>query len=510
MPEPRPTETELKFLLSREAAEALWSHPALRAPGRTQRLRSVYFDTPERRLHAGRMALRLRETAAGQVQTLKHYSGDGAFSRGEWEIGVGGDVIDTDALSDTPAAKALKGTDARLEPVFVTEFERRIRSYTAEGALIEVAFDVGELIAGERRSPIHEVELELKRGDPSALFNLARRLAADVDIRLSFESKSARGYRLAEDAELEPRKAERLDLEPGTTAADAFKAMAVSCLGRAAVNAEIVVGHGQPEALHQMRVGLRRLRAVIKAFEPILAGHEADAVNAELEWLAGELDDARDLDVFMSETYRPALRRLPPDGLAALGRRLMEARTGAYDRTARAIRSRRCAQLWLEAAAWIETGEWVRRDDPVAASARALDVRSFACDALDHLMKVTRKRAGRWDRLDAGGRHQLRIRAKRLRYMAELFAPLLAGRDKPYRRFQAVLKTLQACLGDLNDIAGARRNALASSGAEAPELTFTLGRIVGRREAGEPRLLEAAKGAVRQFRRVEPFWRPAG
>ena len=112
---PRPTETELKFLLSREAAAKLWSHPALRAPGRTQRLRSVYFDTPGRRLHLGHMALRLRETGKKKVQTLKHYAGDGGFSRGEWETEIHGDGIDTAALSNTPAAKALKRDKGKLE-----------------------------------------------------------------------------------------------------------------------------------------------------------------------------------------------------------------------------------------------------------------------------------------------------------------------------------------------------------------------------------------------------------
>ena len=504
---PRPTETELKFLLSPEAAAELWLHPALRAPGRTQRLRSVYFDTPGRGLHLGRMALRIRETGKKKVQTLKHYAGDSAFSRGEWETEVQGDGIDTAALSNTPAAKALKRDKGKLEPVFVTEVERRIRHCTADAALIEVGFDVGELSAGDRHAPIHEVELELKRGDPSALFILARRLAADIDIRLSFESKSERGYRLDEGAELEPRGAEPPELDPGTSAASAFKALSLSCLGQAAANADILSGHSRPEALHQLRVGLRRLRAVIKAFEPIVAGQEADAVDAELEWLAGELDEARDLDVLMSESYRSALRRLPPDGLAALGRRLIQARTEAYERAVKAVQSRRCAQLWLETAAWIETGAWARYDDPVSASARALDVRSFACEALDHLRKVVLKRAARWPRLDARGRHKLRIRAKRLRYVAELVLPLFRDREKKIRSFRKALRQMQTCLGQLNDITGARDRALAAAGAESPELGFALGRVVGWREAEEPALRKAAERALKTFRRAEPFWR---
>lgn len=505
---PRATETELKFLVSPEAAAELWSHPALRAPGRTQHLRSVYFDTPGRRLRQSRMALRLRDTGKGKVQTLKHHAG-GPFARGEWETRVTGDGLDLEALSETPAAKVLDKDDRGLEPVFATEVERRVRTWASEGALIEVGYDLGELTAGQRHAPIREVELELKQGDPGALFTLARRLAADVDLRLSFESKSDRGYRLEDDSELEPRSAQPVELDPGASAAGAFKIMALSCLAQAAANAEILADHARPEALHQLRVGVRRLRAVIKAFDPIVAGPEGDAVGSELQWLAAELDEARDLDVLTAETYAGALRRLRPDGLAPLGRRLIEAKASAYERATAAVRSRRCGQLWLEAAAWIETGDWTRNDDPVAASARALDARRFSAEALDHLWKVVRKRARRWDRLDARGRHKLRIRAKRMRYVSELVSPLFQARAKEIRRFGKALKRMQACLGDLNDIAVARDKSLAVSGADGPELGFALGRVVGLREVDEPALRQGAERALDAFCRAKPFWRDA-
>ena len=124
--------------------------------------------------------------------------------RGEWEAAAPRLEVDHDALAQTPAAPMLGGNFERLGRVFETSFDRRTRQCRLDGALIEAAFDSGEISIGERREPIFELELELKSGDPSALFDLGRRLAAQFSARLSFESNSDRGYRLADKIVLRP------------------------------------------------------------------------------------------------------------------------------------------------------------------------------------------------------------------------------------------------------------------------------------------------------------------
>ena len=505
MPEARPTETELKFLVSAAAADGLLAHPALQAPERTQKLRSVYYDTPGWRLRREHLALRVRETGSAVVQTLKQQGGEGGFTRGEWEQEVKGGALDLDALARTPAAEALEGRDD-LEPVFVTNIERSVRQCVQDGGLIEVGYDVGHVEAGGRRASIRELELELKQGDPSILFDLARRLAADVDIRLSFESKSERGYRLAENAQLEARLSRTVPLDSDLPAGAAFRRIAISCLAQVAANAEVLGDVARPEAVHQMRVGIRRLRAVMKAFEPMLPGEDAQAVKAELTWLARELDQARDLDVLISSSYVQAIHSLDDRGLAALGRQLLDAQTKAYREARAAACSRRSATLWLEAAAWIETGAWTKSDDPRVVRLRDLPIRRFTAQALDRLRRAVRKRARGWSRLDAHGRHKLRIRGKRLRYAAELFEPLF-GAGKRRKVFLDSLKEMQGVLGDLNDIVSARERALEHSGAKDAALAFSLGRLVGWREVDEAPLKRAAAKRVEAFCEARPFWR---
>jgi inorganic triphosphatase YgiF len=503
-------EIELKFLAEAETLEALASHPELQGRETIALNRSVYFDTPDGRLRGCGLGLRVRDTGRGFVQTVKREQG-GAVVRGEWETRIQGQELDTGALAATPVAEVLDGEIKTLAPVFTTTVERRARARRKGGSVIEVAFDRGEVSTGERQAAVQELELELKKGDPAVLFELARKLAADVDIRISFESKAEQGYRLAEETSLEPRHGANPPLEPGLPAGRAFQRIAQACLQHACSNAALLRTLPRPEAVHQMRVGLRRLRAAFKAFEPLSTDHERPRIDAELKWLAQALDAARDLDVFIHEAFTPAAAESDDPQFAELGRQLLQAQTRAYDHALEAVQSRRCWLALLDAAAWIETGPWSRSQDPVIAELRERPIELLARDALDHLRQVIRRRARPGlRRLDPVSRHKLRIRAKRLRYAVEFFEPLFPGRRATHRAFLARLKSLQDQLGALNDLAMSRERLLPALAAAPPDVAFAAGRIVGRRECGEAKLLRRADRDFQAFGDCRPFWRPKG
>ena len=199
-------EIELKFRMPPGAAEQVLQHPMLQGPERTAQLRSVYFDTPDGALRGRGLGLRLRDTGEGFVQTVKHDDGSGGIERGEWECFTPDEALDGDALARTPAGKALGGRIGDLRPVFATSVERRMRVRCEGDTVIEVSFDSGEVSSGDRREPISEVELELKEGQPAALFDLGRQLVRATPLRLSFESKAERGYRLSVRAALSDRR----------------------------------------------------------------------------------------------------------------------------------------------------------------------------------------------------------------------------------------------------------------------------------------------------------------
>lgn len=488
------TETELKFRLGPGAVVRLSGHPALQGEQTSQSLRSVYFDTPDGVLRAAGFSLRVRTTPDGFVQTLKRQISPGQTARDEWEVPVASEALDMAALKATPAHKLLKGRRRDLSPRFATTVVRRIRLVELDGALIEAAFDAGDLSCDDRREPIYELELELKRGDAATLFTLARRLARDLTIVPVFESKSERGWRLAEGSSRTPRRATSTPLSPEATTGDAFRTIAMACLAQVSANAELLRVVRRPEAVHQLRVGLRRLRAAIGVFKPLLAEPERQRIETELKWLAGETDAARDLDVFIRDVFHPTVQDAPSPDLAPLGRRLLTARGQAYDRALGALQSPRYGLLMLETTAWIETA--TLPEEPVAR---------FAAEALDHLHHQVEKRARTLADQDADTRHHLRIRAKRLRYAAEFFADLFPARRRR-SRYLTALEEMQDTLGALNDLAVARDRIPGEAHLNDATLAFAAGRVIGRRERDEAALLAAAVKASRRFHNAQPFW----
>nr|WP_298414838.1 CYTH domain-containing protein [uncultured Halomonas sp.] len=192
-------EVELKLALSDTAATFLLRHELLDAPPRRECLSNTYYDTPEGALESARAALRVRRTPKGNLQTLKTAgSGSGGLSvRGEWEWQIEGDELDLAGLAELPPIKTLDDAalDA-LEPRFATDFERCRWLLDTESASIEVAFDQGSIRAAGQCVAINELELELKRGQPSSLWQLAQTFAEQVPLRPSIISKAERGMAL--------------------------------------------------------------------------------------------------------------------------------------------------------------------------------------------------------------------------------------------------------------------------------------------------------------------------
>lgn len=189
-------EIELKLALGPDGPSALRRHPLLAAlPVRVSHLGNTYFDTPDGALERARMALRLRRVDGRVLQTVKTrgQGGGGLSTRGEWEWEVPGPGLDLQGLAGLPPAALGDEVLARLAPRFTTDFRRETREVAHAGSRIELALDEGEILAGERRVAIRELELELKAGTPDALWSLAEALAESVPLRPSDTSKAARG-----------------------------------------------------------------------------------------------------------------------------------------------------------------------------------------------------------------------------------------------------------------------------------------------------------------------------
>lgn len=192
-------ETELKLLLAEKDHGLILAAPCLAAfPRNEQHLANTYFDTPDHALNKARVALRIRKKNGQYVQTLKTQgeSENGLSRRGEWEWQLTEPVLDVTKLQ-TVWPESLHSIDiASLEPVFRTDFIRQFSNVIWEDAEIELALDLGQVISEDKVAMISELELELKKGNESALLSLADELRKLVELIPGDISKAERGYQL--------------------------------------------------------------------------------------------------------------------------------------------------------------------------------------------------------------------------------------------------------------------------------------------------------------------------
>ncbi len=444
-------EVELKLSVAPERAAAVRLMPLLRRLAEkravTRQLSTVYFDTPDRALAKRGIVLRIRGIGRQRIQTIKLPSDGlgGLQVMREIETPIAGDRPELDKIADLRLRRLFsdRSIARRLTPLFATEFRRTVWPVRFGESLIELAFDQGEIQAKAARLPLSEIELELRSGRPEHLFELALAVHESLPVTLGSVTKAARGYALIAGAEPAPVKATAAGLVATMTARDAFAAAARSCLAQMQANEAPARLGRDPEGIHQLRVGLRRLRALVTAYRDTLAGEPHENLSRELRWLQQELNPARDWDVFVATTLIPIAKRVPElqPGLEAAA----ELRTLAHARARAALDSPRYTALLIRCYLWLATGGWA------ATEAAVLDrpVGDFAAGILHRRHRRMRKFGGKRADLSEAELHRLRLMAKKQRYVAEFFRELYPR--KATGKYIAALAAIQDVLGSLND-----------------------------------------------------------
>jgi inorganic triphosphatase YgiF len=493
----------------------LFSRPVAGAAG-PHTLESVYFDTADLRLHRKNMTLRVRKQGRRYVQTVKsggQYQG-GALHRGEWEAPLASAAPDVAAITAEMNGHLGRLRAGELRPVFASHIKRTIRhaGNAAEtgGAAIEIAFDEGEIRTPDGAAlPVSEVELELKSGDPTALYDLALALSEIAPLRIESRSKSERGYALVDGAARAPVYAAPVELTPDMTVEDALGTIIRQCLDHLVNNETLVLLEQDAVALHQMRVALRRMRSALSVFRSLLPPAQYGIFAGEIKWLAGVLGAAREWDVFLADLVGPVRGHFAHDAsLAALEGAARERRAAAYRAASEAIASARYTTLLLRIGGWLDGKGW--RQQPV--SERSAVLLSPVVTLADRLLAERRKRAlkrgAHFTRQTAADRHDLRVSLKKLRYATEFFRSLYDR--KSVQRYLRRLTELQSALGHLNDVASATDlvTRLKDDGqaALAAEWGDAAGKVIGWHARDlcefEPRLRKDWK----EFARTKAFW----
>lgn len=416
-------------------------------PAGVKLLEDTYFDTAEWHINRAGYTCRIRRKGDGAELTLKASADASAGMRSRRELT---EPLDSPSASPSNAPgpcgaliRALAGRTP-LRPMFQLQTRREIFNLAdSEGVLAEIAVDETSIPVGEDRPVrLSRVEVEV---DPTAV-ERARPFVTDLVAanRLTEAGTSKFEAALIATGQTIPHAAADL----GSTVVGAeLTAAEVAC---AVLRKQFAVFRANEpgtrlgddiEALHDMRVATRRLRAAMAAFRPFLSPRIL-RFRDQLGWVAAALGEVRDLDVQL-ERMHEWREESTPDRSAALEsiQKLLETRRMAARRRMLAVLDSRRYQRLCE-----QFTNALRLGPPRTFAPGRAPVLSVAPDMVERRYKRARK-AG-----DAIGKdsppeayHLLRIDAKKLRYALEFVGNGIYG--KPAIEFSARVTALQDVLG---------------------------------------------------------------
>lgn len=291
-------------------------------------------------------------------------------------------------------------------------------------------------------------------------------------------------------------KAEAVRLDPSSDARGALAVIAAAAARQIAANRSLLVDGYDAEAVHQLRVGARRLRAALKLFGRYEPAVRRPPFLPALRTLVAAAGAARDPDVLLDATLpRLAGGSDDPGAVAELARHY----AGERDRARRQLLEA-CADP-ASAALLIAIDGWISRLPALGSRVLAEPVTGFAPRLLDRCARRLRHRGRHLLHLDAEARHAVRIAAKELRYAGDGCASLYeaaAAED-----WLHALAQLQDTLGELNDLAvlDARLRDAAPAGHGSAAARVRALAAAAARELREP-----LRRHWRHWRAQPPFW----
>lgn len=484
-------------MIEREVKLSAW--PGFRLPdldgvaegARTRRRETVdldatYFDTADLRLGRRGITLRHRRRGARETWTLKlpvESTDPDILARAEIDLaGPPGDVPAELALlvaAEVRTASLVKV--ARL----MTVRRRTLVLGPDDQPLAEIDDDEVSVMDGGRvAARFRELEVEIA---PDADDEVARRV---VDRLLAAGAEPAGGLpkvaRAVGPRFLHPAEAAPSDLPADPTAGEVVTRALRTGATRLIEHHPAAVTGVDPEGVHQMRVGARRLRSDLRTFRPLLDREVTDPVRDELRWLGDVLGAVRDPDVLGEHVRAVAATALGPTDEAAL-----DAIVG------RLAASRDAAVVTLHDA--LGSDRYRRLLDQVVALAEAPPLRAGAADPAADVAPALVAKPWRdlrkqvealGDDPEDEALHEVRKGAKQVRYSTEAVAPVVG---RPARKAAKGVRRVQDDLGDHQDtvVAEGWLRSVVDAGDVTPAEAFALGLLVGGERARRAELRAA-------------------
>ena len=492
------TEFELKFEIPpanlKSVAGAVLEGKAIR-----QRLQASYFDTPDGALAGHGIVVRLRKEGRRWVQTAKGSTAD-LLERLEHNVALPAQpagavpALDLARHRGTPVGKVidkalgLKALDnfPSLELLYGTDVQRIKRLVACGDSVVEVALDQGRVFGNGHSQPICELEVELKDGTLLDAVTLARQWCASHDLWISTIAKSMKGQRLSVESSFgAATSATSPRFLRHASGHEMVSAVVAACLNQILPNmSELASGSQHPDHIHQLRVGIRRLRTALRELGNLT--HAIDPQwEAALVRAFGALGACRD--------HSNLALVLQPKLLAAGGPNIhFEAATSLMSDSGETVRAPDFQDALLGLLGFV-----YREATEAANKPEGLKKTISRC--LDKLHKRALRDGKKFLALDEVHQHGVRKHFKRLRYLIEFAEPLFAIRK--VNRMTSALKPVQDALGLYNDELMAL-HAWRELATDEPNAWFGIGWLTARRQPNAKRCLKEIKALAD----IKPFW----
>jgi triphosphatase len=480
-----------------------------------QQLHDTYLDTEDWRLFRAGFALRLRQRAGQLEATLKglHSARVDVADRREITERLPRGGLKTLAQAAGPVGSRVRDVAGikPLRPLFEVRTSRQrfaVRNGNPDAAVGEIALDEARFSrgAGQRRPMLlTRVELEATGHDSTPLERLAKRLRAECGLSPATENKFAVGLR---SASLGPPREAGPDRHPepapalmdAWTRAGDFAAMALRRLHQEWQANEPAARLGEaPEPLHRLRVTARRMDTILSLFRAYLPASVRNS-RPTLKGLLDALGLVRDADIRLEavSSFRGSLPESDRGGLDPLLQYLHSERARARSAMLRALDAKR-ARDWLDTLPY-----QLARTPPAtsAASSRHAAALTVVPDLIHKRFRKLRKSARRLTSESSMTEfHEVRVRAKKLRYALEVIAPTYL---KPANKMLAALHKLQSKLGTQHD-ADVIAHYLTQLAGNAPasftaRTLFMMGRMAEQHAGAAARMGKKVAGPWRKVR----------
>jgi len=442
---------------------------------------TYYYDTKDNSLIKNNIVIRKRKLEENRnILGLKWRDpGSSLFERGEIEVGIQNDKFDLRVFGEIWNQKIFQIIgNSEIEQKFCVVVQREIYKLSSGETLIEISIDKGEISSTNKKTEIKEIELELKTGQVSILYDLAINFVEKLQLSIELESKAERGF-LLEDKKLRKYFYKTTGISDKSTDPEVFVTNSINILVKQfAVQIKNLSDDFYAEDIHQTRVVLRRIRVIFFALRRISSNNDFDLLNNEARRMAALLGKVREYDVLESLIESVPRDHINNDnGINELILQIRMEKEQSLELAKKIISEGMAAIFVIKLERLINKQGYLKSPHVKESDNEILDIGKMSSFILTKIERRVKKRGSKLKYLHDIGRHQLRIDLKKLRYLTDFFSPIYE--KKTINDYIKHVSELQEYLGVYNDIVNAEILLQKTSINLSHSAQFTAGKILG-------------------------------